>query len=156
MPDLNAKVTDFLAQKRIAVAGVSRTRTNDAANFIFRKLRQAGYRVFPVNPNAKIVEGETCFPDLKAIPEAVDAVVIVTRPEVSEQLVEQCAERGISRVWLHRSFGKGSVSKAATEFCEAHNITVIAGACPMMYCPPVDFGHKCMRGLLRLTGGLPK
>jgi predicted CoA-binding protein len=103
-----------------------------------------------------MVGGEMCFPDLKDIPDVVDAVVIVTRPGVSEEIVQQRAERGVSRVWLHRSFGKGSVSDAAARFCEAHNITVIPGGCPMMFCPPVDFGHKCMRGVLRLTGGLPK
>lgn len=153
---MNAKIQDFLAQKRIAVAGVSRNPQTEAANFIYRKLRTAGYEVFAVNPHAERVEGDRCYPDLKSISPPVQAVMIATRPEVAEQIVRECAELGVSRVWMHRSFGTGSVSDAAAKFCQDHHITVIPGGCPMMFCQPVDFGHKCMRWILRLTGGLPK
>ena len=112
--------------------------------------------MFPINPNTETVEGDPCYPNLKAVPGPVDAVVIGTRPEVAEQIVRECAEIGISRVWMHRSFGQGSVSEQATKFCQDNNITVIPGGCPMMFCEPVDFGHKCMRWILGLTGGLPK
>ncbi|MCG3121413.1 MAG: hypothetical protein ALAOOOJD_04491 [bacterium] len=156
MMTLNAKITDFLAQKRIAVAGVSRHPKGEAANFIYNKLRESGYNVFPVNPNAETVEGDRCYPNLKAISPPVDGVVIATRPEVAEQLVRECAEIGVTRVWMHRSFGAGSVSAAAAKFCQDNKITVIPGGCPMMFCQPVDFGHKCMRWILKLTGGLPQ
>lgn len=157
MSALEAKVTDFLNQKRIAVAGVSRTK-QDAANLIYRKLKAAGYQVFPINPNAGTFENDQCYPDLKSIPGAVDGVVIVTRPKLAEEIVRQCAEAGVSRVWLHQSMIKSgtSVSDEAVRLCSEHSITVIAGACPMMFCQPVDFGHKCMRWALRFTGGLPK
>lgn len=150
------KIEDFLAQKRIAVVGVSRKPEGSAANLIYRKLRESGYQVFAVNPNAQVVEGETCFTNLKTIPDGVDAVIIVTRPEVTEQVVRQCAEIGISRVWMHRSLGKGSVSETATKFCQENHIAEIAGGCPMMFCQPVDFAHKCMRWILDVTGHLPK
>ncbi len=96
MATLNEIVDDFLAQKRIAVAGVSRRRHN-AANMIYRKLRKTGYRVFAINPKVETVEGDPCYPDLKSVPEKTDGLVIVTRPEVAEQLVRQCAEVGIPR-----------------------------------------------------------
>ena len=153
---MNTQVEDFLAQKRIGVAGVSRHTQGEAANFIYRTLRERGYEVFPINPNTEIAEGDRCYPNLKSISPAVDAVVIATRPEVAEEIVRECAEIGVSRVWMHRSFGTGSVSDTATKFCRDHRIAVIPGGCPMMFCPPVDFGHQCMRWLLRLTGGLPK
>jgi predicted CoA-binding protein len=152
---LKALTEDFLAQKRIAVAGVSRTK-EDAANLIYRKLRDTGHEVFPVNPNADVFEGNTCYPDVKAIPGGVDGVVIVTKPEIVEQIVHDCAEAGVRRVWMHNSFMGSSVSPAAVQFCKDHNITVIAGACPMMYCQPVDFGHKCMRWMLGAFGRLPR
>lgn len=155
MSPLDAMVKDFLAQKRIAVAGVSRD-ANQAANMVYRKLRGAGYQVFALNPSAQEVEGDPCYPDLKALPDKVDGIVISTPLEAADQIVKQCAEAGVSRVWLHRSFGTGSVSPAAVKFCEENNISVIAGGCPMMFCKPVDFGHTCMRWALRLTGGLPK
>ncbi len=155
MPTLKESVDDFLAQKRIAVVGVSRS-GRQAANTVYRKLRGAGYQVFAVNPNADEVEGDTCFPNLTSIPGSVEAVVIAATPEVTESVVRDCAEQGISRVWMHRSFGTGSVSQAAVDFCRDNNITVIPGGCPMMFCAPVDFGHRCMRWVLSLTGGLPK
>jgi predicted CoA-binding protein len=152
---MNPNIQDFLSQKRIAIAGVSRNPQGAAANLIYHKLRETGHEVFPVNPNAETVEGDHCYPNLKALPHPIDAVMIATRPEVAEQLVHECADLGISRVWMHRSFGAGSVSDNATKFCQEHHITVIAGGCPMMFCQPVDVGHKCMRWILRLTGGLP-
>ncbi len=155
MPRLDPRVEDFLAQKRIAVAGVSRD-ANQAANTVYKRLRGAGYQVFALNPSAQEVEGDPCYPDLKALPEKVDGIVISTPLEAADQVVRQCAEAGVTRVWLHRSFGTGSVSPAAVKFCEEKGISVIAGGCPMMFCKPVDFGHTCMRWMLRVTGGLPK
>jgi predicted CoA-binding protein len=155
---LDAKVHDFLAQKRIAVAGVSRdNRHHPAANLIYRRLKTTGHDVFPVNPHMQTFEGERCYPDVKSIPGGVDGVVIVTRPETTEQIVRECDAAGVRCVWMHQSIGKkaSSVSPAAVEYCRQHDIGVIAGACPMMYGEGVDFGHGCMRLILRLTGGLP-
>jgi len=148
---------DFLAQKRIAVAGVSRDGKN-AANLIYRKLRSQGYMVFAVNPNATILEGDPAYPDLKAIPEKPDAVVIVTRPEVTESIVRQCAELGIGRVWMHNGMHSlgSSVSQEAVQFCREKGITAIPGGCPMMYCAHADLGHQLMRWMQGLTGGLPR
>lgn len=148
------RIDEFLAQKKIAVAGVSRQSKNEAANFIYRKLRDSGYQVFPINPKAEMVEGSACYPNLRALPVTVDGVVIVTPPEATEAIVRECVETGVSRVWVHRAFGTGSVSEAATRLCHDHNISLISGGCPMMFCAPVDFGHKCMGWILRLTGGI--
>ncbi len=155
MPTLKEAVDDFLGQKRIAVVGVSRN-SSQAANLVYRGLREADYEVFAVNPNADEVEGGTCYHDLKSIPGGVEAVVIATTPEVAEAVVRDCAAQGISRVWMHRSFGGGSVSEDAAEYCRANGITVIAGGCPRMFFPGADLGHRCMRWVRNLTGGLPK
>ncbi len=156
MNHLRDAVEDFLAQRRIAVAGVSRTESTAPANLIYRKLRDAGYVVTAVNPHAEQVEGDACAPDLAAIDGGVDGVVAATRPEDTEKLVRECADLGIARVWMHRSFGQGSVSEAAVQFCHEQGIRVIAGACPMMFCEPVDVGHKCLRWVVKLTGGMPR
>jgi hypothetical protein len=148
---------DFLAQKRIGIVGVSRSQ-NNAANLIYRKLRSDGYTVFAVNPNATTLEGDPSYPNLKALPEKPDGVVIVTKPEVTNQIVQECAELGIHRVWMHNgmhSLGT-SVSKEAVDFCHQHGITVIPGGCPLMYGTHADLGHRFMRGLQALTGNLPK
>ncbi len=158
LESLETKVHDFLAQKRIAVAGVSRDNSrHPAANLIFRRLKKTGHDVFAVNPQMQTFEGDRCYPDVRSIPGGVDGVVIVTRPDATERIVRDCRDAGIRRVWMHQSIGKGtSVSPGAVEFCRQHDMSVIAGACPMMYGPGVDFGHTCMRWVLRLTGGLPR
>jgi hypothetical protein len=156
MSTLPDPVAEFLRGRRFAVAGVSRE-TGQAANAVYRKLRDAGYEVYPVNPKASEVEGVRCYPDLAAVPEpAVDGVVVATHPDVSVELVRQCAARGVPRVWFHRSFGEGSVSEAAVRECEAHGIDCIVGGCPLMYCEPVDFGHRCMRWWLGRRGRVPR
>jgi predicted CoA-binding protein len=154
---LEAKVNDFLAQKRIAVAGVSRTRSNHpAGNLVYRRLKETGHDVFAVNPNMQTFEGDPCYRDLQSIPGGVDGVVIITRPEVTERIVHDCSAAGVRRVWMHQSLAKGSsVSPQAVEYCRQNNISVIAGACPMMYGSNIDFGHTCMRYFMKLTGRLP-
>jgi uncharacterized protein len=154
---LGAKVHDFLDQKRIAVAGVSRDNSHHpVGNLIYRRLKSTGHDVFPVNPHMRTFEGNCCYPDLQSIPGGVDGVVIITRPETTERIVRDCSDAGVHRVWMHQSIGKGtSVSPEAVAYCRLHDITVIAGACPMMYGDGADLGHTCMRWILKLTRGLP-
>jgi predicted CoA-binding protein len=155
MANTPESVAMFLRGRRIAVAGVSR-HPNQAANAVFRKLRGSGYEVFPINPMASEVEGARCYADVGAVPGQLDGVVIATPPGISVQLVRQCREHGVRRVWLHRSFGNGSVSEEAVRECEAHGIDCIVGGCPLMFREPVDFGHKCMRWWLQHQGRVPK
>ena len=147
-------VATFLRGRRIAVAGVSR-HTSQAANFVFCKLRSSGYEVFPINPKASEVEGVKCYPDLAAVPVQLDGVVIATSPDVSIQVVRQCSDHGVRHVWFHRSFGNGSVSDEAVRECAAQGIDCIVGGCPLMFCDPVDVGHKCMRWWLQRQGRVP-
>jgi len=154
---LETKVRNFLACKRIAVAGVSRdNRHHPAANLIYRRLKKAGHDVFPVNPHMQAFEGDHCYSNLQSIPGGVDAVVIVTRPKITEKIVRDCVETGVRHVWMHQSAAKGSsVSPEGVKYCNEHDISVIAGACPMMFGEGADFGHRCMRWFLKLKGGLP-
>ena len=154
MPTLKEAVEDFLAQKNIAVAGVSRS-GQESANAIYRKLRGAGYQVFAVNPKATELEGDPCYPDLKSVPADLEAVMVATHPQVTESVVREAADLGIRRVWMHRSFGDGSVSEAAVAYGREQGLTVIDGGCPMMFVQP-DIAHRCMRWILGVTGGLPK
>jgi hypothetical protein len=157
MPNMKEMVDDFLAQKRIAVVGVSRG-TESPANGIYKKLRDTGYTVYPINPNAQTLEGDPAYPDVKSTPYKPDGVVIVTRPEETDKVVRDCAEAGIQRVWIHCSLvGHGSsASETAVQFCHENNITVIPSGCPFMYCKPVDPFHAGMRWFMRVTGKLPQ
>jgi uncharacterized protein len=156
MPTIKDAATEFLANKRVAVTGVSRSAKGHGSNVVYKRLRERGYEVFAVNPNADEVEGDPCYHDLRSIPDGVQAVVIGTRPEVAEETMRECAELGIKHVWMHRGPGAGSVSEAATDYGRQQGIAVIDGGCPCMFGPTADLGHKAMRGVFTLTGNVPR
>jgi len=148
MPTMKEAASEFLAHKRIAVTGVSRTPKEHGSNTVFKRLRDRGYQVFAVNPNADTVEGAHCYHDLRSIPGGVDGVVIATAPNKAEGTMRECVELGIKHVWMHRAYGEGSVNRAAADFGRKHGIAVIDGGCPLMFDPTADFGHKVMRMVL--------
>ena len=154
MQSVKEAASAFLANERVAVTGVSRTPETHGSNNVYKRLRERGYEVFAVNPNADEVEGDPCYHDLKSIEGGVQAVVIGTRPEFAIDTMRECAELGIEHVWMHRGPGAGSVSLEATQYGRERGITVIDGGCPLMFGPTADFGHKVMR--LVLSGHVPK
>ena len=156
MTTINDAAATFLAKRRVAVTGVSRQRDGHGGNVVYQRLRDRGYEVFAVNPNADEVEGDPCYHDLRSIPGGVDAVVIATRPEVAEDTMRECAELGIEHVWMHRGPGAGSVSEAAADYGREHGIAVIDGGCPCMFGPTADLGHKVMRFVFTLNGNVPR
>ena len=154
MRTIKEAASEFLAHKRIAVTGVSRKPKEHGSNTVFKRLRDRGYQVFAVNPNADKVEGARSYHDLKSIPGGVDAVVIATAADKAEGTMRECVELGITHVWMHRSYGQGSVSAAAAAYGREHGITVIDGGCPLMFGPTADFAHKLMR--MVLANRIPK
>lgn len=146
------KVKDFLAQQRIAVSGLSRTK-DSGAGAIYLKLRDKGYQVFPLHPSAEALHGDTCYPNLSDIPGGVDAVFIMNSPDVSEKVVDEALQLGIKRIWMHNNtLMPSSVSQAAVDRCKAAGISVIDVGCPMMFLEKPDVFHSCMRWFLRTTG----
>jgi predicted CoA-binding protein len=156
MPSIKDAASGFLANRRIAVTGVSRKPENHGSNVVYKRLRERGYEFFAVNPNADQVEGDRSYPDLRSIPGGVNAVVIATRPETAEATMRECADLGIKHVWMHRSFGAGSVSDTATQYRRGHGITVIDGGCPCMFDPTADVAHKAMRFVFTLNRHVPR
>src|SRR5438034_10877505 len=133
MPNVKEAAAEFLAHKRVAVTGVSRNPKGHGSNIVYQRLRERGYEVFAVNPNADQVEGDRCYHDLRSIPGGVDATVIATRPETAEEAMRECAELGIRHVWMHRGPGAGSVSSAAAAYGRRCGIAVSDGGCPCMF-----------------------
>lgn len=158
MKKLDNLVQDFLAQKKIAVVGISDKRET-GCNESYKRFKENGYQVYAVNPRISTYQGQTCYPDLRSIPEKVDAVFVLASPKVTEQIVQQCVDLGIKHVWMHCMMGTKpglqadatSVSPSAVEMCNANGIAVIPGSCPNQFLKP-DFGHKMMRGLWGLFG----
>jgi predicted CoA-binding protein len=146
----------FLAHRRIAVTGVSRASEGHGSNVVYKRLRERGYEVVAVNPNAEQVEGDPCYHDLHSVPGGVDAIVIGTSAAHADGTMREAVELGITDVWMHRSFGPGSVSTSAAAYGREHGVTVIDGGCPLMYGPTSDGGHRFMCRLLSMTGAVPR
>jgi predicted CoA-binding protein len=162
MNTITALVKEFLSQPTIAVVGVS-TKKETPANAVYKKLKSQHRTVVPVNPHLETYDGDPCYGDLGSVPVFVDAVFISTRPEVTEQIVEQCIDRKIPRIWMHNSMGihrgttastVSSVSHRAVERCRENNIAVIAGACPLMFIDQADGFHKFLKWILSISGKL--
>jgi predicted CoA-binding protein len=143
-----ALIDDFLAQRNIAVAGVSRD-PKQLANAVYRRLREGGRTVYAVNPNTDTVEGDRCYRSLADVPSPVDGVIVVVPAAKSAEVVRAALDRGVPRVWLHRGAGPSSVSPEAVELCRSAGVPVIDGACPLMFDEPVGFMHKMHRVLSR-------
>lgn len=160
MAQIDTLVKDFLAQQRIAIVGVS-DRRETGCNACYRKFKQAGYTVFPINPRLTTFEGAPCYPNLKALPTIPDAVFILANPTITDRIIQECVDLGVTRVWMHCLMGTKpglaanitSVSPEAVRMCREHGITVIPGSCPNQFFQP-DFGHRMMRGMFRTLGFL--
>ena len=158
MAKIDNLVRDFLAQKKIAVVGVSDKRET-GCNLAYKKFKENGYKVYAVNPRISIFEGAPCYPDLKSIPDKPDAIFILTNPKVTVEIVRQCVDLGIKHIWMHCMMGTKpglaasmtSVSREAVEMCRENGIAVIPGSCPNQFLKP-DFGHAMMRGMWRTFG----
>ena len=153
MPTPPAAVSRFLQYHRIAVSGVSRH--GGVGKVVLEKLRGAGHEVVAINPHAAELAGTVCYPDVRSVPGPLEAVFFAAHPRVARETVLQCAERGVRTIWFHRSFGDGSVATDAVEECQRRGVEAIVGGCPMMYCAPVDFGHRFLCWWLRRRGRVP-
>jgi len=155
MRTLREAAEEFLAQPRIAVAGVSRDPAQPA-NLIYRRLRDTNHQTFAINPNAAEVEGDPCYATVNDISGGVDGVVVATPPEAALGIVADCATAGVPRVWLHRGMGPGSSSEEAVAACREYGIAVIPGGCPNMFGVTSDPGHRGMLRVLQATGKVPR
>jgi predicted CoA-binding protein len=149
---MNSKkiVEDFIAQKKIAVVGVSRKKTK-FGNAIYKELKQKGYQVFPINPNMQSFEGDNCYPDLLSIPEKVDGVVINVPPTQAAKILLDAKEAGINKVWLQQ----GSQSEAAIKYCDENGIDCVSNECILMFAQPSAFIHRAHKWVWGLFGKLP-
>ena len=146
-----AAVEDFLAQRTLAVVGASRD-DNKFGSKVYKDLLAKGYQTYPINPNAETIEGQPCYSSLIALPEAVDGIVVVVPPRVTEKVVQEAAEVGVPRVWMQQ----GSESREAIRLCEENGISVVYGECILMFAEPAEFYHRAHRWVWGLLGKLPE
>jgi len=143
-------VEEFLAQKKIAVVGVSRKKTK-FGNAIYRELKQKGYTVFPINPNMTAFENDICYPNLLSLPESIDAVVINVSPDQTIKVLREAHQAGIRKVWLQQ----GSQSEDAIKYCEENEIECVTNECILMFAQPSAFIHRAHKWVWGVLGKLP-
>ena len=148
-------VEDFLAQKRIAMVGISRE-AGDFSVSLYRELCARGYDVVPVNPAAKEVMGKKCYARVQDIEPPVEGALLMTSSAITEQVVGDCVEAGIRRVWMYRAGGAGAVSEEALELCREKGIRVVPGECPFMFLPQSGGVHRVHGWFRKLTGRYPR
>ncbi len=148
------QISEFLAQKRLAMVGVSRN-PSDFTRTLYAEFKKRGYDIVPVNPNLSDLDGQRCYARVQDIQPGVDGVLVVTPSRATDQVVRDCAEAGVSRIWLHRGEGIGSVSDQAVAFCQEHGINVVVGHCPFMFLPETPFFHRMHGFVKKLTGSYP-
>jgi predicted CoA-binding protein len=145
----NASIEAFLAEPAIAVVGVSRS-GKGFGNLAARELRRKGYRIYPVNAYAEIVDGERCYRSLGDVPQPIGAVLIVVPPEQAIEVVRQAAASGIRRIWLQQ----GAESPQALRACAELGLEVVAGECVLMFARPTGI-HKAHRWVWGVLGKIP-
>jgi len=149
----SAVIDDFLAQRRLAFVGVS----HDPKEFsvaVYRELKRHGYELSPVNPHAGSIDGDQCVSSVAALPDGIDGVIVMVPADASAAVVQECIDRGIPRVWLHRGAGPSSVSDDAVALCRDHGVEVVDGACPMMFMDDATWFHRIHRWGREVTGHL--
>jgi hypothetical protein len=147
-----ATIDDFLAQRTLAIVGVSRTDKNKFGNTAFKDLKEKGYKMFIVHPSGEVIEGEKSLTSFKELPEPVGGVLVVVPPIQAERVVREAHEAGIRRIWLQQ----GAESKDAIQYCQENGMSVVYGKCIMMFAQPMKFMHKPHRWVMGLLGQLPK
>ena len=149
-----ADIQDFLALHRLAVVGVSRNPT-DFTRLLFRELRQRGYDAVPVNPSAGEIDGIPCHASVQEVDPPVEAALLLTKPDITERVVRDCAKAGVREVWMYRAIGHGAVSPSATAFCAQNGIHVVEGECPFMFLPQGAWIHRFHGACRKFFGAYP-
>ncbi len=146
-----AEIQEFLAQKTLALVGISRDEKSFSAT-VNRELKAKGYTTVAVNPNTTAIDGQTCYPTLAAVPDTVGGAIVFTQPMLSEKMVKEAAAAGIRRVWLQQ----GAQSEAAIAAGVQAGMSLVAGKCIMMFAEPVQSIHSVHRWFTRVFGQLPR
>lgn len=146
-----AVIEDFLAQRHLALVGVSRS-PQDFSVSVYKAFKAAGYDVVGVNAQAgdgDQVDGDPLVRRLELLPSPVDGVLVMTPPEASAAAVQEALDRGVRRIWLHRGSGTGSVSDEALSVARRGGAQVVDGACPLMFLGEPGFVHRLHRFMIR-------
>ncbi len=146
---MNPAIEDFIQCKRLAIVGVSRS-GKKFGNTIHTELKQRGYKVSIIHPDAKEINGEPCYSSLAAAKGQVDGVVICVAPAKAKEVVREAAEAGITKAWLQMGAENAETVALAKEL----GVSLVSGKCILLYATPVTGFHGWHRAFARLFGQL--
>jgi uncharacterized protein len=129
---MQGDIKEFLSQSNWAVIGVS----SDSEKFgtkVYFKLKKLGYNVFAVNPKLDQIDGNPVYPSLSALPLVPDTISVVVPPKVTEQIMDECAQLGIQRVWMQ----PGSENAEAIRKGNDHGLKLIHNQCVLVQTPEI-------------------
>jgi uncharacterized protein len=144
-------INDFLAVKELAIAGVSRNRKK-FGGMVFHELKEKGYTLYPVNPNADKIDETNCYKSVSDLPSTAKNLYIVTPKANTATILTDAIARGIRNVWIQQQ----SETPEALRIAKENNINLIHGECIIMYIAPSNSLHNFHRFLRKLFGGMPK
>ena len=146
---MNPQIESFIRSKRIAVIGFSRS-GKKFGNMAGKELTKRGYEIFPVHPDAREIDGKTCYPNLKSLDGKADALLISIPPALVPPVLEEAAQTGFKNIWLQQ----GAWSKEVQQTVDQLNLSVVSKKCILMYAPPVTSVHKFHRTIQSIFGHL--
>ena len=151
MKATKASIDSFLSSRRIAIAGVSREPKKFGYQ-IFKQLKEKGFEVYPINPNADYIDGTPCFRSVSALPLSVHSLVILTPKKLTRDVVAEAITKGIDNIWIQQM----SETRAAIELTKAHPVNLVTRECILMHTDPVQGIHNFHRKIKRFFGLYPR
>lgn len=146
---MNPLIDDFISSKKIAIIGMSRS-DKKFGNMACKELRSKGYEIFPVHPEADVIDGIACYPNLQSLDGKVEALWIAIPPQNVPRVLEEAAQIGLKKIWLQQ----GAWSQDVQKCIDRLGLPVISKKCILMYAPPVKSFHKFHRAIKGIFGGL--
>jgi predicted CoA-binding protein len=147
-------IHEFLKTKRFAMVGVSRN-PNDFSRTLFKEFVTRGHDIVPVNPHIPLMEGRRCFQNLREVSPPVTAAILMTPKSAIEQTLLDCAEAGITLVWIYGLSGERNIDPDSLRFCKDHGMKVIAGHCPYMFMQDAGLVHRFHGAVWKMIGRYP-
>lgn len=146
---MNQAILDFIECKRLAVIGAS-GKGDKFGNMASKELRDRGYQVFIVHPEANEIDGEPCYPNLAAVKDKVDGVFVCVPAAQASGVFHQASEAGLRNVWLQQQAETPELIELGKEL----DLDLVYGKCILMYAPPVRSYHAVRRFFVNLFGQL--
>ena len=151
MKATKASIDAFLSSRKLAIAGVSR----DMKKFgyqVFKQLKEKGFEVYPINPNADNIDGTPCFRSVSTLPLNVHSLVILTPKKLTRDIVAEAIAKGIDNIWIQQM----SDTREAVELTKSHPVNLVTRECILMHTDPVQGIHKFHRNIKRFFGLYPR